>query len=95
MRHESFPAADPFPGIPKPRKAPARELIERVGAWHGIGRDEILGRAKPDNVVEARFDAVAAVRVAYPHLSRGAIGRIFGGRDPSTIRNTLKRRGLK
>ena len=29
MRHETFPA-DRFPGIPKPRRAPARELIERV-----------------------------------------------------------------
>ncbi len=94
MRHETFRYADPYPGIPKPHKAPARDIIERVGAWHHLSREAILGRSRTESVAAARFDAVAAVRFAYPHLSHAAIGRIFG-RDRTTIWHALKKRGLK
>lgn len=94
-RHETFTLPDPFPAGPKPRKASSRELIERVGAWHGIDRKSIIAHDRRRPVVAARFDAIAAVKIAYPHLSMPAIGRLFGGRDHTTIWHALKARGLK
>lgn len=94
MRHETFTFPDPFPAGPKPHKASARELIERVGAWHGISRDDIVRYTRRRTVMAARYDAIAAVKIAYPNLTTSALGRIFR-RDHSTIYYALRKRGLK
>ncbi len=86
MRHETF---SPLLG----RRAPSRELIDRVAAWHQLGRADILSKSRRRRLVAARFDAVAAVHAAYPRLSLGALGRIFQ-RDRTTILNALQSRGF-
>ncbi len=95
MRHETFIWPDPMPGVPKPAKAPAREIIDCVAAWHGVDRGTIVGRSRRPLHCVARHDAVAAVWTAYPNLSLAALGRIFDGRDHTTIYHALKMRGLK
>jgi chromosomal replication initiation ATPase DnaA len=83
-----------FPALPSPHRASAGELIARVGAWHGYSRSDIVGPRRFRPVVAARFDAIAAVKQAYPTLSLNALGRIFGGRNHATILNALRQRGM-
>ncbi|AMS41229.1 helix-turn-helix domain-containing protein [Aminobacter aminovorans] len=80
--------------IPRPYKAPARELIERVAAWHSVSVADIKSQARSRYLIEARFDAIAAVKLAYPAMGLQQLGRLFGNRDHSTILNALKRRGI-
>lgn len=83
-----------FPGIPEPRKASSREIIGRVGVWHGWSREDIVGPRRFRPLSAARADAVVAVKTAYPSLSLNAIGRIFGGRHHTTIMHLLRKRGM-
>lgn len=81
--------------IPRPApKTPAREIIERVAAWHLVTAAEIMSRSRRQHVVEARFDAVAAVKLVHPQLSLHGLARIFDGRDHTSIWNALQRRGI-
>lgn len=82
--------------IPRPApRTPARDLIERVAAWHHVTVADIMSRSKRQRFIEARFDAIAAVQIAHPGLSLHGLAKIFGGRDHTTILNSLQRRGLR
>ena len=58
-------------------------MKERIGLYPGtfdpmtLGHADIIGLSRRKTTIEARFDAVAAVHLAYPHLSRSALCRIF------------------
>lgn len=83
--------------IPKPRPVTpfdARNLIGRVAAWHGFTVDDVLGPSRARPLVQARFDAVAAVKMAYPGMSLPMLGRLFK-RDHTTLLHALKVRGLR
>jgi chromosomal replication initiation ATPase DnaA len=83
--------------IPKPRPSTpfdARNLIGRVAAWHGFTVDDVLGPSRARPLVQARFDAVAAVKMAYPGMSLPMLGRLFK-RDHTSILAALRKRGLK
>lgn len=66
-------------------------VIDDVAAAHGVTVAEIMARGKMKLVSAARNDAIRAVAAAYPGLSMSAIGRIFNGRDHSTIMCALGR----
>lgn len=66
-------------------------IIGQIAAIHGTTARAILGRARPRYIIKARFAAIYAVHQAKPHLSLPQLGRIFGGRDHTTILNALKR----
>jgi chromosomal replication initiation ATPase DnaA len=80
------------------RSTPAITIIEMVAAWHGFQVHDILSTNKPTALVEARFDAIAAVRlncrIMGRQMSLPEIGRVFGGRDHTTILHALRMRGL-
>lgn len=80
------------------RTTPATTIIEMVAAWHGFEVHDILSQNKPQPLVEARFDAIAAVwlncSIAGRKMSKPELGRIFGGRDHTTILWALRKRGL-
>lgn len=81
--------------IPRPApRMPAREIIERVAAWHGVNVADLMSRSMRQIFIEARFDAIAAVKLVHPHLSLPGLARIFDGRDHTTIFNALRRRGI-
>lgn len=81
--------------IPRPAsRTPAREIIERVAAWHNVSVADLMSRSKRQVVIEARFDAIAAVKLVHRHLSLHGLAKIFDGRDHSTIHNALRRRGI-
>ena len=80
--------------IPRPAaRTPAREIIERVAAWHQLPSAFILSTSRRRFIVEARFDAIAAVKLAHPSISLHRLGEIFG-RDHSTIFDALRKRGI-
>jgi chromosomal replication initiation ATPase DnaA len=72
-------------------------LIEQVSFWSGIPVWEILGPSRAYPIVEARFDAIAAIavncRLAGRKMRQTDIGRHFG-RDHATIIQALRQRGL-
>lgn len=90
---------DRYPGIPMPRRTMARDLIERVAVWHFLTVRQLAGPSKRDRIIEARYDAIAAVylncRLGGRAMTLAEIGRLFGGRDHSTIWAALRKRGLR
>lgn len=84
---------------PNPRSTP-QEIIARVLAWHpGVSKAEVLGSSRAVPVVEARYDCIVAVYLncsmdGRPY-SMPRLGRIFGGRDHSSIYHCLAKRGYR
>lgn len=71
-----------------------RALIAQVAARRGVSAAEVLGQKRERRVVEARFDAIAAVYRARPDLTLPRIGAIFN-RDHTSILHALSKRGVK
>lgn len=73
-----------------------RWLIDRVGAWHGVSVDEILSDDQRHHIIEARYDAIAAVwmncRLAGSTPTTVSMGRLFD-RNHSSINAALRKRG--
>lgn len=84
-------------------QTPIRVLINRIAAWHGMTHADIMSKTRKRKYVNARDDAIAAVKALKPKdggrlsYSLPMVGRIFGGMDHTTVlaslRRTAKRRG--
>jgi hypothetical protein len=88
----AVPVAPPVPPTVIPSAALARlpkAIIRRVAAQYGVTYDDIVRDDRTALFVTARYAAIKAVREAHPNLSIKHLGRIFGGRDQSSIRNAL------
>jgi chromosomal replication initiation ATPase DnaA len=85
---------DRHPAVPRERRAPPRVLIERVAAWHRLPTTAILSTRRDRPAIVARWDAVVAVKMAYPTISFARLGRLFD-RDHTTIMHALRKRGLR
>lgn len=85
IRLELFP--EPLP------ETPAREIIARVAAWHGLTFEDIIGTRHRREWSTARRDAVAAVKMSKPHLSLTQLAIIFD-RDHTTILHHLRKGGV-
>lgn len=72
-------------------KQPARCIIERVSAVFGIPYREIMGVSRTREVVAARQAAMYEVRKLRPDLSLPQIGKIFGGRDHTTVLHAVRK----
>jgi len=59
-------------------------IIEAVSNYFGISKNEIVGKKKKKEIVEARMVAVYMVNEALS-LPLVAIGQMFGGRDHTTV----------
>lgn len=75
-------------------RKPAREIIERVAEYHRMTVGDILDQGRSRKYIEARFDAIAAVRLAYPEKSTPWLGRLFH-RDHTSILHALEKRGVR
>lgn len=80
----------------RPEKGPkgARKIIEWVAATHGFTADEILSERRSKPLIDARWQAIAIVRLVNPTWSLPKIGQVFGGRDHTTILNCLRKMGI-
>jgi chromosomal replication initiation ATPase DnaA len=80
-------------GIP-PR---VREIIQEVAEEHGFTPEDLVGHLSRKALCHARYDAWARIRerivISGAPPSYHQIGRWFGGRDFSTIKNGLQRIG--
>jgi chromosomal replication initiator protein len=66
------------------------EIQQRVADAFGISRSELVGSSRAATPLRARQIAILLTREA-TELSLPQIGRLYGGRDHSTILNSLRR----
>jgi chromosomal replication initiator protein len=66
------------------------EIQQRVAAGFGISRAELVGTSRAATPLRARQVAILLTREA-TDLSLPQIGRLYGGRDHTTILNALRR----
>jgi chromosomal replication initiator protein len=80
--------------IPKTARAaestPVEEIQERVGATFGVSRSELVGPGRAATPLSARQVAIYLTR-ELTDLSLPHIGRLYGGRDHSTVLNSIRR----
>ena len=75
---------------PRPEPTVVEEIQQRVAATFGISRVELIGSSRAATPVRARQVAILLTRET-TDLSLPQIGRLYGGRDHSTILNALRR----
>jgi len=75
---------------PRPEPTAVEEIQQRVAAAFGISRAELIGGSRAATPVRARQVAILLTRET-TDLSLPQIGRLYGGRDHSTILNALRR----
>ena len=80
--------------IPKasraPEATPVEEIQQRVARAFGISRAELVGSTRAATPLRARQVAIYLTR-ELTDLSLPQIGRLYGGRDHSTVLNSLRR----
>jgi chromosomal replication initiator protein len=79
--------------IPRGRSAQAssvEEIQQRVAEGYGISRAELVGSSRAATPLRARQVAIFLTR-EMTDLSLPQIGRLYGGRDHSTVLNSLRR----
>lgn len=69
---------------------PIEEIQQRVAASFGISRAELVGSTRAATPVRARQVAIFLTR-ELTDLSLPQIGRLYGGRDHSTVLNSIRR----
>jgi len=80
--------ADPWPSWYRPRGIlPADMLIRSVANEFGISADTVKAKERPIHHVHARSVIVKILRER--NLSKPMIGKLLGGRDHSTVWNSL------
>jgi chromosomal replication initiator protein len=82
---EVVPQAKPTAG-----PTPVEEIQQRVATAFGVSRAEIVGSTRAATPLRARQVAILLTR-ENTGLSLPEIGRLYGGRDHSTVLNALKR----
>ncbi len=80
--------------IPKTARAaeqtPVENIQERVSAAFGVSRSELVGSGRAATPLSARQVAIYLTR-EMTDLSLPQIGRLYGGRDHSTVLNSIRR----
>jgi chromosomal replication initiator protein len=82
--------AEVIPRSPATRTAPVEEIQQRVAEGFGISRAELVGSSRAATPLRARQVAILLTR-ELTDLSLPQIGRLYGGRDHSTVLNSLRR----
>jgi chromosomal replication initiator protein len=79
------------PRSPRPaHRTPVEEIQEQVSAAFGISRAELVGSGRAATPLSARQVAIYLTR-ELTDLSLPQIGRLYGGRDHSTVLNSIRR----
>ncbi len=73
-----------------PEASPVEEIQERVSRAFGISRAELVGSTRAATPLRARQVAIYLTR-ELTDLSLPQIGRLYGGRDHSTVLNSIRR----
>jgi chromosomal replication initiation ATPase DnaA len=89
-------AARQLPPVPPEKRIPRTEMqkiIDEIARQHGVTYADIVGPSRRIKIVEARYDAIAAVKIARPAISLHQLGRLFR-RDHTSAHSALRKRGL-
>ena len=78
------------PAGPARRETPVEEIQQHVASSFGISRAELVGSSRAAIPLRARQVAILLTRES-TGLSLPQIGRLYGGRDHSTVLNALRR----
>jgi chromosomal replication initiator protein len=76
--------------VPVSKPTTVEEIQQQVAAAFGISRAELVGTGRAATPLRARQIAILLTREA-TDLSLPQIGRLYGGRDHSTVLNSLRR----
>lgn len=82
--------AEVVPKSTRTVRLPVEEIQQRVASAFGISRAELVGSSRAAIPLRARQVAIFLTR-EMTDLSLPQIGRIYGGRDHSTVLNSLRR----
>ena len=83
--------AEVIPGASRPTKRTSvEEIQQRVAERFGISRAELIGSSRAATPLRARQVAIFLTR-ELTDLSLPQIGRLYGGRDHTTVLNSLRR----
>jgi chromosomal replication initiator protein len=77
-------------GVKRDESTPVEEIQRRVSAAFGISRAELVGSTRSAAPLQARQIAIYLTR-ELTDLSLPQIGRLYGGRDHSTVLNSIRR----
>ena len=72
------------------KQTPVEEIQQRVASAYGVSRAELVGSSRAATPLRARQVAIFLTR-ELTDLSLPQIGRLYGGRDHSTVLNSLRR----
>lgn len=72
-------------------RVPARTIIERVSTAYGVPYREIVSGSRMRPIAAARMVAMYEVRTRRPDLSLPQIGKLFGGRDHTTVLHAVRK----
>jgi chromosomal replication initiator protein len=82
--------AEVIPATQPVEMPPVEEIQQRVASDFGISRAELVGSTRAATPVRARQVAIFLTR-ELTDLSLPQIGRLYGGRDHSTVLNSIRR----
>jgi chromosomal replication initiator protein len=82
--------AEVVPKSPRPAASSVEEIQQKVAGAFGISRAELVGSTRAATPVRARQVAIFLTR-ELTDLSLPQIGRLYGGRDHSTVLNSIRR----
>lgn len=77
--------------VPLTEKLPIREILKAICDFHGVTVEKIMGRNRQRFMTKIRDEAIRAVADARPDMSLPELGRVFDGRDHTTILFSLKK----
>ncbi|MBO4168900.1 helix-turn-helix domain-containing protein [Cereibacter azotoformans] len=80
-----------LPILPAGHRLQAEAILAAVISKTGIGRETLLSRSGTYHQVIWPRHELTWLLHEYAGLSRNAIGRLMDGRDPTTIRNSLRK----
>lgn len=67
------------------------DFIKRRCSELGVAYDEVVGKTRKHDIILPRHRLIAEVHQQYSHLSLPHIGRLFGGRDHTSILFAVKK----
>jgi len=72
-------------------KVPIKEILQVICDFHGITVTRLMSRNRQRFMTKIRDEAIRAVADARPEMSLPELGRVFDGRDHTTILFSLKK----
>lgn len=76
--------------VPIGERVPIREILRTLCEFHDVTIGELMSRRRTRFLMQVRHEAIRAVADARPDMSLPEIGRVFDGRDHTTILHSLR-----